>query len=468
MRTIVAQLTANNQVAIRYVNRPNCLKGKNPGDNSAIKAVNLLAKYQKRSEDIINIIANAHIEYFHDNNRITYEDMQQMQCEGIYANIDNQNHTVKKYYKACKIPDVVEYVEVTGQIKRLVRTTRACLVSERLRVLDIIKLSQHRKKRERPWGKTQTLKSFTRNAKQKILEAGAVVDKHVGKEKSWELTLTIPGSGFTVYQAVSQWSGYLVNRLTQIIRRAEAKGIKCHWFFVWEHQKRGALHMHWCISVENSAVAGNLLALEMRSKWYELLEELSVKLGIDLFRKKGFLGTWRHSPDVWQSNIARVRKSVAAYFSKYCSKNVETSRFNRDRRDAEARLANSSADKPDRNRLHSLCPSRYWGCSSRTKQLCREYRVDLSFSVASAREGDFIYKALQIWISNVCGSIQEVSRAFKKIAPDTGFIYCQGWERKLWFKADHLDEMVVLFKRLRDAPLRKTDAIGAVAEMLSI
>ena len=88
--------------------------------------------------------------------------------------------------------------------------------------------------------------------------------------------------------------------------------------------------------------------------------------------------------------------------------------------------------------------------------------------MASAREGDFIYKALHAWISNVCGAVEEVSRSFKKVAPDTGFIYCAGWERKLWFKADKLDEMVVLFKRLRDTPLRKTDAIGAIAEMLSI
>lgn len=465
MINIVTQLTANNQISIRYVDRAANLKQKNKGDTSAITEDSVIAKYQKRTEDIIDIIANAHIEYYHDNNTTTYADIEKALSEGMYANIDNNNHTVNKYYKACYIPSSIEYEEVTAENRRIVKTTRACLVNERLSILDIISKSQQVKRYERPWGKLQTTKTFTTNAKQKILEAGAVVDMHYNPDCRYELTLTIPGSGLDVYDVVSRYSGYIVNRLTQIVRRWEAKGADVGWFFVWEHQERGALHMHWCIAVDGEPMLSDYLCRQLRAKWYELLEELSVKTHTDLFKKRGFSGTWRYSPEVWQSNISVVRKSIAAYFSKYMSKNVENSRLNRDRGKEQTEQRIKHPNRLSNARVFSIHPSRYWGSSSRIKSLCKRYRVSVSFAVASDKEGNYVAEAIEQWVSHLQGAFTKVSRSFRKACPITDFVYCEGWESKLWFDSSLMPQMVRLFKFIKTLPTRKTDAIGAVSDM---
>ncbi len=452
---------------MRYVNRPNCLPARNLGDSSSIKSDEVIAKYQQRVERIYAKVRNASIEYMHENQR-TYDAKQaQKDFYGSKGKVGEIFSLDIFKGLACTIPDTIQYKEVVGT--KTVVVTKNCheLYLERLALLDIIKKSQQQEKRRCSWGEVQTIKRFTRNAKQKILEAGAVIDKHVGSTNAYEVTLTIPGSGFDVYDVVSRYSGYMVNRMTQIIRRAEAKGVEVYWFFVWEHQKRGALHMHWCLAVKGNRKIANLLGLEIRSKWFELLEELSVKTGIDLFKKRGFSGTWRHSPEKWQARVTRVRKSVAAYFSKYCSKNVGTSGYNQARRQSKARLSDWHPPKIYKHGVISLCPSRYWGSASRVKRLCAYYRVTISFAVANSGEGDFIYKAIREWLSKICGELKEVSRNFEKADPKTDFIYASGWEKKIWFDKEYLDDILRLYRRIFSYKLRKIDAIGAIADLLS-
>lgn len=465
LKHIITELTANNQVVVRYVDRANCLPARNLGDMSCDVENEQVAKLQKKVERTYAIVRNASTEYLHDNSRI--HDVRQ-----DIIDFYNHNGEVGEVFdlarykgNACTIPEYVEYREIiNGKLERK-RSTPHELHLERLARLDIIKKSQQQKRYERSWGKLQTDKSFSRNAKQKILEAGAVIDKHIGNTNAFALTLTIPGSGWDIYDVVSRWSGYIVNRLTQIIRRAEKEGVKAHWFFVWEHQKRGALHMHWCLAVESDWRVANLLCLQLRAKWEELLEELSVKTSIDLFRKRGFSGTWRYSPEVWQNDIQRVKKSVAQYFSKYCSKNAHVDRTNIRRRHYEEKKLAFSPDSADAARVYSLCPTRYWGCARRTKRLCALYRVTIRFVVASPREGDWVYKAIRRWLSELCPRLTEVSRSFEKASPDTGFIFCEGWERKIWFSSDVMDAVLCLFKRLFANQQRKTDAIGAIVDL---
>lgn len=462
MKAIITELTANNQVVVRYVNRPNCLPPRNLGDLSCDVENEQTAKLQKKVERTYAIVRNASIEYLHDNSR--RHDVKQ----DIIDFYDHGGKVGKIFslarYKgnACTIPEYVEYREIINGKLEYKRSTPHELHLERLARLDIIKKSQQSMKRERSWGKLQVDKSFTSNAKQKILEAGAVIDKHIGNTNAFALTLTIPGSGWDVFDVVSRWSGYIVNRLTQIIRRAEKAGVKAHWFFVWEHQKRGALHMHWCLAVESDWHIANLLCLELRAKWEQLLEEFSVKTGIDLFKKRGFSGTWRYSPEVWQNDIQRVNKSVAQYFSKYCSKNAHADKTNTRRRYYEKRKLSLNPDSADAARVYSLCPTRYWGCARRTKRLCALYRVTIRFDVASPRESDWVYKTIRRWLAHICPELKEVSRSFEKASADTGFIFCKGWERRIWFSADVMDRVLLLFKRIYANQQRKTDVIGAL------
>lgn len=465
MKTIITSIRANNQATFRYVSRPSSLCPRRGGDGSLEYKENLLNKTIQRVEDFSSIMAASCPERIHEK-ILTYV-KSPLLPSNQYADIGTEPITYTEHIRAvaCDIPTTIKYYDDTRDTPIVVRTTYQELVAQRKIDLDIIAKSQQVKKYERPWGKVQTPKSFTRNAKQKILEAGAVVDKHVGKHGSYELTLTIPGSGAVVYDQVARWSGYIVNRMLQVIRRLDKKGYPIHWFFVWEHQKRGALHMHWCIAIKDEPMLTDYVCRLLKDKWFQLLQELSDKTGVDLFRRKGFTGSWKDNPEVWQSSISPVRKSVAAYFSKYMSKNLETSAYNKARKAARDKRRKGNDCSAEDSRILSLCPSRYWGCSQSVRFLTKQYSVTTTYEVGSKADADFLIELLQTIAMDASKLVCRVARDFLKADETTGFIYAKGYEHKLWFDPETFDNVVQVFKRIHMNRLRKTDAIGAMLEL---
>jgi hypothetical protein len=75
-------------------------------------------------------------------------------------------------------------------------------------------------KKHKAWGRTQKPKKFTKLARHKILEAGGVFDmeRKLKFYEQRELTLTIPGSDPRVFKVIADWSGWLINCMTQVIR----------------------------------------------------------------------------------------------------------------------------------------------------------------------------------------------------------------------------------------------------------
>lgn len=466
MRKIITQLTANNQLLIRYTNRPNCLKGKQQGDLTAQTQSTYYAHIQQKIENLNKLILHGCKEYLHDNYFFVTPDAAipgRVSCSVLPGGTGVCSPTPWRF-PACSLGGSIEYFDTDSN--KIVQKNYWELAEEKRSLLDIISKNQQVRKTERCWGKPQTLKRFTLNAKQKILEAGAVVDRDCGKEASFELTLTIPGGGYEVFQVVSQWSGWIVNRQTQIIRRLEAKGYKIYWFYVWEHQKRGALHQHWCISIPDSPTDAYFLAKQIRAKWFELLQELSAKTGVDLFKKKGSFWSWKNTPEVWQSSISQVRKSVAAYFSKYASKNAQTSRYNeklrQTRQDKHPEGTKNSREHP----IYTLCPSRYWGSGSLVKNRCKQLRVTVEFDISSSEEGEWIFSSIREAVRQIRLEIVEVSRYFRVVDPETDFIYCSGWERRIWFDSSVYDQVFRILKRVRNHPQRVSDPIGAMADLI--
>lgn len=347
-----------------------------------------------------------------------------------------------------RLPDSILLADTTDGFSEVTRVSTRSLIEKRTSALDIIRKSQQNPKRERTWGLQQTPKTFTRNAKQKILEAGAVVERLTDPGDQYECTLTIPGSGWRVYDVVSRWSGYLINRMTQVIRRFQSQGVPVYWFFVWEHQKRGALHSHWCIAVPGSPMIADYVARSLKDQWYKCLFELSDKEGVDLFASFGYQQSWRNSPQKWQWKVVPVRKSVAAYFSKYCSKGVSHAEQQKlDRAEGDGADFKTPRQKALR-RLANLCPSRYWGCSSSVKKECQRLTVEIKFEVDSREEAD-----AYMHLFSVCASMQSspVSRVYRDfVAKDdaTGFVYCEGYEHRLWFASMQYDSLFACFKRI--------------------
>jgi hypothetical protein len=226
-----------------------------------------------------------------------------------------------------------------------------------IRSLDIIDEFQQMagvKKNPGGWGFKSRPTKFTRNARHRLLEAGAVVDAEVGKNV-YVVTLTLPGGTDKALETLANYSGWICNRLLLEVRR-NTKNL--YWFYVWERQKRGALHMHFAIGSSNISDAKKV-AETLEYQWFELLLELQDKTDVDLFKRRDG-GSWRNRPEEWRSEVAPVRKSVAAYFSKYASKST-----------------NESSDTNNK-----YYPARWWGSSRAIKQGIKQRREKWEFKAS--------------------------------------------------------------------------------------
>lgn len=243
-----------------------------------------------------------------------------------------------------------------------------------IRALDIIdEFRQIAKTRKNKggWGFAAKPTSFTRNARHRLLEAGAVIDNEFGKN-CYEVTLTLPGSGKAAYQTLANWTGWICDRLLREVRR---NTITSHWFYVWEWQKRGALHLHFAIAGSDMTEVKKV-AQGLEYMWFELLLELEQKTGVELFRKNRNI-TWRNKPEKWQSHVFPIRKSVAAYFSKYAGKSTNT--------------------QPKHG--CAFYPARWWGSSRAIKQgiELRRHRYEFSGSNADMKQ---IHSYLREWLDD--------------------------------------------------------------------
>ena len=228
-------------------------------------------------------------------------------------------------------------------------------VAKRLDIRNEFQERQSGPKIKGGWGSDPKVTTFGKNARHRILEAGAIMDELCGKNVV-EVTCTIPGSTDSSFRTVSKYSGWIMNRLTQIVRDSKGDPV---WFYVWELQKRGALHLHFAIGCSNlpDAIA---LAEKIRFKWFQLLLKLKDKSNVDVFAKNDKF-TWRDLPKHWKSHVLPIRKSVSAYFSKYAGKQSR----------------NPKSDST------AYPPARWWGSSQSIKEGIKNARVSMSIEVSS-------------------------------------------------------------------------------------
>lgn len=272
-------------------------------------------------------------------------------------------------------------VDLSPNGKEIISVTRehsSDLRERAVPLLDILKKSQQTNKKKRPWGKIQREKQFRRAGGEKILWGGAIIDKFVPKEDCRMLTLTLPGGTDEAKSCVSRWSGYIVNRLLQVTRRWQYDE-PLYWFFVWEHQKRDALHLHFCMGAKGRGQEVDFLAEDVAEKWFQVLLEFKSKENIDCFARKGFQGTWRGNPSKWQWDCQPIEKSVAAYFAKYCQKNAKITKS----------PTPWSLHRPPR-----FFPSRYWGSSKTVKDAVKVFHRKKRFPCTQGASLEDVFEVL--------------------------------------------------------------------------
>lgn len=203
--------------------------------------------------------------------------------------------------------------------------------------------------------RTNRAKQFGNIQGQKLRECGSAIDMLCGgrPEFAHVTTLTLPASTEVAFDCIAARSGYIINRLWEPIRKAYGKDVA--WFFVWEYQKRGALHAHIC-HYHPDATEGMLIGNILIEQWDKILHDISNESGIDMFeplpqRKRTFY--WQH-----QHHTQPMRKSAGGYFSKYAGKAEKSEENNYVRKFSQMRP-----------------PSRFWGSSSVIKKLIEENSI---------------------------------------------------------------------------------------------
>lgn len=235
--------------------------------------------------------------------------------------------------------------------------------------LDIMKKTQRSKKALKP------RKGFTRNILtgslderippfgvnqgQKLRECGAAVDLQQEKYggASRVITLTLVGDTHEAFECLAANSKYIVNRLFQRVRLIDPS---CNnYFYVWEFQKRGALHLHICLWNKSKNMAAKLGA-KLVQQWYKILQDIQEGTGVDMFVRRD---RKTYTPKrKWQSRNEPMRKSAGGYFSKYAGK---------------------ASKKEERAHIYHLAkkypPSRFWGSSKAVKNIIKENTFEYRF-----------------------------------------------------------------------------------------
>jgi hypothetical protein len=178
--------------------------------------------------------------------------------------------------------------------------------------------------------------TFGINAKRQLLRHGGALEHHAPPEECLFLTGTLPGSTEDSFRAIAEWSGYIVHRLKAWVAKHEKSKMD---FYCWEYQKRGALHLHYCVRVRDDEHRRHILD-GFRDWWIQILHRVGEFARTDMFRK--------NSGKTWLDDLSKVRaiaevcrKSPARYLAKYLSKSAS----------------------PQKGNARFFAPSRWWGTS---------------------------------------------------------------------------------------------------------
>lgn len=236
-------------------------------------------------------------------------------------------------------------------------------------------------------------KRFGNVQAQKIHECGAAMEMLSNEPRfSHVTTLTLPANTQEAFECIAACSGAMVNSLFQPIRYLYPD--TNNWFYVWEYQSRGALHLH-IAHYHPDESEGMLIGNILIETWHKVLCDTSENSGVDLFlAKQKDRCTIRQ---FHQHHTQPMRKSVAGYFSKYASK---------------------ASQKEENNYIRKFSemypPSRFWGSSSQIKMIvsanhfhnCRDYTESKDFMY-------FLFVRIHKMI-NDCEIVLQKSYSFKK------------------------------------------------------
>jgi hypothetical protein len=256
---------------------------------------------------------------------------------------------------------------------------------------------------------------FGLNAKRSLIRSGGALEKTAPTEETLFLTGTLPGSTEDSFRTIAEYSAYIVNGLKAWISNYAPGKLD---FYVWEYQKRGALHLHYAVHVPDERNRDYILS-SFREWWVQVLHRIGDKAGVDMFRKNASK-TWLDDESKVRATAEVCRKSVARYLAKYLSK----------------------SSSPTKGSARAFTPSRWWGVSRPLKTL-----TDAMTTTCEVVEAGY-HAVCGVWekIRHVCDASESVTHSYqhKVGAGETIVMYTNDtYEREsLWAELESMRRKV--------------------------
>ena len=162
-----------------------------------------------------------------------------------------------------------------------------------------------------------TPKSFTKVSGQRLRECGAAMDimSKGNLTQCWEICLTLPADHAAAFKALSSNTYFATNRIFSYLKKQYAGTVS--WFYVWEYQKRGALHLHMALHHRCPMLLPTICS-DIQKAWVRILVDIGERESCCMFTRKNMRECVM--PHKWNMHYDQIRKGVGAYFSKYAGK----------------------------------------------------------------------------------------------------------------------------------------------------
>jgi len=203
--------------------------------------------------------------------------------------------------------------------------------------------------------------AFGLDAKRRIFRASGALDRFDEvRENYLFLTATLPGDTDEAKWAIAEYAHEIIDGLKswlskRLLDRKE--------FYVWENQKRGALHFHYCIYCPDKEIQAEITR-EFKRQMVRLYDGISQKHGCNLWGKHEPLG-FDGKAEILQARVEVVYKSVAAYMAGYLA---------------------GKGDKHSSDHLHRYYPKRWFGVSRPLSTLINQYTEKREYEFTSLKE----------------------------------------------------------------------------------
>lgn len=218
---------------------------------------------------------------------------------------------------------------------------------------------------------------FGKSAITRIYDAAGALDRYDAERSNYLfLTATLPGNTDEAKYGIAEYAHEIIDGLKSWLSKRMQNRLE---FYVWENQKRGALHFHYCIYVPDEKIQENIAA-EFKAEMVRLYDRIGQKHGCNLWGRYSSQ-SFAQKTDVLQARVEIVYGSVGAYMAGYLA---------------------GKGDKHSGDNNHRYYPKRWFGVSRPLSDLVKSYTEEVKHEFDSLREAnEFFYQTKEYLLDDV-------------------------------------------------------------------